>query len=242
MLILAMDSSSAACSVAISRDGTVIGGEFSLLTRGHAAMLPPMIERVLTTCGMTARDMDAFAVSVGPGSFTGLRVAMAAAKGLAVVVDRPLLGISCFDAVARRARSEIGGRPFDALLLALASKREEVFVQALNSAGREIISGQVIGPVEIDLRIGALLGDNALLYIAGDATDTVTGVLQAPNAHCRAQILIGPAMPPDAADIALVAHDISTREVSDSHSYSSGLAPLYPPIPQMEPHIDDMMA
>lgn len=227
MLILALDCSSAACSVAITRGEIVVGRELSLMARGHAAALPPMISRVMTDSGHTARDMDAFAVSVGPGSFTGLRVAMAAAKGLAITANRPLVGVSCFDAVARRALDEKGSDTFDVLLLTLASKREEVFVQARDGDGREIIAAQVLAPNEIDQRIGAALDDDARLCVAGDASEIVAEVLRAPDAHCRAQVLVGSAMPPDAADIALLAHEISSRDPDASGSYTAGLVPVY---------------
>jgi tRNA threonylcarbamoyladenosine biosynthesis protein TsaB len=227
MLILAMDCSSAACSVAVSRDSTIIGRDFSLMTRGHAPALPPMISRVLADCGLGARDMDAFAVSVGPGSFTGLRVAMAAAKGLAVAADRPLIGVSCFDAVARRASSENVDGTYEALLLTLASKREEVFVQARDAAGHELIADQVLRPTEIDRLVGDKLSDGARLLVAGDATEVVTEVLRAPDSHCLALVFEGSMMPPDAEDIALLAHDISTRDGIISNTYTAGLVPVY---------------
>jgi len=205
------------------------------MTRGHAAALPPMISRVMTDCGLSAREMDAFAVSVGPGSFTGLRVAMAAAKGLAVTANRPLVGVSCFDAVALRAKRETGGSAFDALLLTLASKREEVFVRALDGAGREIIASQVLTPIEIDRRMGAVLGHDALLYVAGDATETVAEILRAPDARCRARVVIGPTRPPAAADIVLLAHELSRWDMKGMESYTPGLAPLYLRAPDAKP-------
>ena len=171
--------------------------------------------------------MDAFAVSIGPGSFTGLRVAMAAAKGLAVASNRPLVGISCFDAVARRAENERGESAFDALLLALASKREELFVQARDHTGREIIPGQVLSPTEIDRLIGADLNEGARLHVAGDASKLVAEVLRVPEAHCRAHVVEGPAMPPDATDIALLANDVSKRGPNTSNAYTPGLVPIY---------------
>ncbi|MDA0342287.1 MAG: tRNA (adenosine(37)-N6)-threonylcarbamoyltransferase complex dimerization subunit type 1 TsaB [Proteobacteria bacterium] len=171
--------------------------------------------------------MDAFAVSIGPGSFTGLRVAMAAAKGLAVATNRPLIGVSCFDAVARRAIDERGDQPFDVLLLTLASKREEIFVQATDSGGVEIISGDVLAPIEIASRINAVLRDNASLYISGDAMEKVVEVVGDPNTERRFQIHLGSACPPDASDVALHAEYLMSRDQARAHSYSAGLTPLY---------------
>lgn len=227
MLILGLDSSSAACSVAISRDGEVIGGTTTEMTRGHAAALPPMIAETLKETGHGARDMDAFAVSIGPGSFTGLRVAMAVAKGLAVARDRPLLGISCFDAVARKADATRGPARMDMLLLTLASKREEVFVHALDGNGRAVISNEVLTPYEIDRRLGAVLDANSVLHIAGEAMDSVVNTLRGPNAACRARLILGPALPPGAREIALLAHERMTGNEPSLQGYESGLAPLY---------------
>ena len=227
MLILGIDCSSASCSVAISRDGTLLLVDHTSMERGHAAALAPMISAMLNDAGQMARDLDAIAVSTGPGSFTGLRIGMAAAKGLALSLDRPLIGVSCFDAIARRATSDDNDPGFDILLLALASKREEIFVRGLDCQGVEIIPGQVLTPVGVDERYGSMMDDGAVIYLAGEAAESLAEVLQRPGSRCHARVEIGPTCPPDAADIAILAHDAHSRDPAPPRVYQTGLAPIY---------------
>lgn len=222
-----MDCSSTACSVAISRDGVRLAGEHKAMARGHAAALPPMISSVLAAAGQTPPDLDAIAVSTGPGSFTGLRVGMAAAKGLALSLDRPLVGLSCFDAVARKVTSGDAGWDFDILLLALASKREDIFVRGLNRGGVEIIPGQVLTPTAIRERFGSMLNDAGLLLLAGEAANSLAEVFPRARSNRRARVEIGPVGPPDAADIAILAHEFFARDPARPRFYETGLAPIY---------------
>jgi tRNA threonylcarbamoyladenosine biosynthesis protein TsaB len=229
MLTLAIDCSSASCSVAVTRDMIFEAGENARMERGHAAALPPMIARALAAAGQTARDLDSIAVSTGPGSFTGLRIGIAAAKGLALALDRPLIGISCFDSVARSAIRSIGdsGSAFDILIVALASKREEVFIQGRDNQGVEIIPGQVLTPKEFAEAFGASIGDDARIHIAGEAARILGDALQRPNSRCRAAIDFGPERPPDATDIAILAQETLLRHPRTPICYETGLSPIY---------------
>lgn len=227
MLILGIDSSSSACSVAITRDGSVLASEHASMTRGHAAALPPMISMILSIAEMTARDLDAIAVSTGPGSFTGLRVGMAAAKGLALSLDRPLVGISCFDAVARRATHAVDQPNFDVLLVALASKREEIFIQGLDNRGVETIPGQALTPLDVDERLGLMMKESDLLYLAGESAPNLAETFQRIGSRCRAEVTIGPVSPSDAADIAILGHETLDENPNSTRFYESGLTPIY---------------
>jgi tRNA threonylcarbamoyladenosine biosynthesis protein TsaB len=229
MLTLGIDCSSAACSVAIARDDALVASENSPMARGHAAALPPMIAAALNATRCHARDIDMIAVSTGPGSFTGLRVAMAAAKGLALSLDCPLIGISCFDAIARRATRGSECPDFDFLLLALASKREEIFIRGIDRQGMEILPDGARTPIEIDDHLGAMneITDNSLIYLAGEAANPLGVVLNRDEARCLARVEIGPTSSPDAADIAILAYASLTSAPPKSKSYVPGLTPVY---------------
>ncbi len=100
MKILAVDTSAGSCSVAVTEDG-VLSADLNLVTaRTHSRHLMGMVESVLDLSGNTAGDMDGFAVTRGPGSFTGLRIGLSVVKGLCFALNRPVVGISVLDALA----------------------------------------------------------------------------------------------------------------------------------------------
>ena len=100
MLILALDTSSTAGSAAIARDGVVLAERAGDGTRTHGERLPRELMAILDAAGVTLRDIDRFAVSTGPGSFTGLRVGIATIQGLALAQRKLVVPISAFEALA----------------------------------------------------------------------------------------------------------------------------------------------
>jgi tRNA threonylcarbamoyladenosine biosynthesis protein TsaB len=103
MRMLAIDTATEACSVALSVDGAV-RERFEIAPRRHAALVLPMAEALLAEAGLARRQIDAIAVGRGPGAFTGIRLAIAVAQGLAVALDRPLVAVSSLAALAMNAR------------------------------------------------------------------------------------------------------------------------------------------
>ena len=104
--ILALDASRAACSVAVLRDGAIVAAEGAAMARGQAEAMMPMVERVLSKAGMKARDAGIVAVPVGPGSFTGIRIALSAARGLALATGARIVGIDGFRVAFEAAGAE----------------------------------------------------------------------------------------------------------------------------------------
>ena len=103
MLILALDTTTKALSCALARDGVVLREDGGDAGREHASSLPGALMQLLVEAGVALREVDAFAVAVGPGSFTGLRIGIATMQGLAFAAGKPLMGVSAFDALARVA-------------------------------------------------------------------------------------------------------------------------------------------
>ena len=103
MIVLALDTSTGAGSCAVMREGRVVREEASDPSRPQATRLPGELAALLERAAIALPDVDALAVCVGPGSFTGLRVGIAAMQGLAVALKTPLVGVSAFDALARVA-------------------------------------------------------------------------------------------------------------------------------------------
>ena len=98
LTVLGIDTSAAACSAALWRDGATVASERVDMARGHAEALMPMIERVMA--GTAYQALDAVAVTAGPGAFTGLRIGLATARGIALAARIPAIGVSVFAAVA----------------------------------------------------------------------------------------------------------------------------------------------
>jgi tRNA threonylcarbamoyladenosine biosynthesis protein TsaB len=144
MNILAVDTALEACSVALSLKGA--GQPFAkseLVVRRHAERLFGMIAEVLDEAGVSITEIDRFAVTIGPGSFTGIRVGIAAVRGFAIVSGVPAVGISTLAAHAEAAREAAGKRP---VLAVLPAKGDEVFGQLFAPDGTEITEAKVGDP------------------------------------------------------------------------------------------------
>jgi len=119
MIVLALETATGDGSVALARDGIVLASARGDGTRTHAARLPADALALLEPHGLTLSDVTVFAVCLGPGAFTGLRVGIAAAQGLAFGTSRPIVGISALDALGiaaldGRGASEVAGVWMDA--------------------------------------------------------------------------------------------------------------------------------
>lgn len=126
-MILAIETATELCGAALVRDGAVIAGRSVRERNVHSERLLALIDGTLADARRAARELDAVAVSIGPGSFTGLRIGLSTAKGLASSLDRPLIAVPTLDAVAesyRRQQTTEGTKRFCALIDA---KREEAF-------------------------------------------------------------------------------------------------------------------
>lgn len=131
MILLAFDTAQGALSAAI-RDGEgEVVSLFEERTRGHAEALMPMLEAVLAEAALGFADLDALAVTVGPGTFTGLRVGLAAARGVALARKLPLVGVTTLEAIAEPVEAEAD----ETVLASFDARREEVYMQAFSSRG-----------------------------------------------------------------------------------------------------------
>ncbi len=121
--VLALETATAACSAAIWLDGAVFE-EYRIVPRRHNDEILGMVDRVTTAAGVTQRQLDGVAVGVGPGSFTGLRIGVGVAQGIAFAMDIPTMAISTLRAMAARAYREYQLRH---VLAVLGARRDEVY-------------------------------------------------------------------------------------------------------------------
>ncbi len=129
MILLVVDTALDACAAAVVRTddgGRSIVAESETIGRGHAERLMAVIGRAVERAGIGLADVDAFAASIGPGSFTGIRVGVAAVRGFAVATGRPAIGVSSLDALAREAAAVAPGRP---ILAVLDARKDEVYAR-----------------------------------------------------------------------------------------------------------------
>jgi tRNA threonylcarbamoyladenosine biosynthesis protein TsaB len=138
--ILAFDCAGAQCAAAILVDSDVLATRRILADRGHAQLLIPMLVDLLNEVGLAFGDIDRFAVTTGPGSFTGIRVALAAAHGLALGTGKPIVGVTVFEALA--AAQPATSR----LLIAIDSRRAELFVQLFAPNGAQLTEPAMLSP------------------------------------------------------------------------------------------------
>lgn len=192
MRLLAFDCAGRGCAVAVLCDGRVAARRSEPMERGQAAALLPMIAAVLAEAAVPAASLDLIAVTTGPGGFTGLRIGIAAARGLALATGRPAVGVSSFAAIA--AAVPAPPRVGRSLVVALDSKRDEIFLQAFASDG----SPQGAAAQRTPAAAGALLPPGPLL-LAGDAALRLAAGLGG-----RATVAADTAVP-DPADIARLA-------------------------------------
>jgi tRNA threonylcarbamoyladenosine biosynthesis protein TsaB len=132
-LVLAFDTSAAHCAAVLVRDGRVLASAAETMSRGQAERLFPMIEELLAEAGVGWDDLGGIGVCTGPGNFTGLRVAVAAARGLALSLGVPAVGVSRLEV--------LGDRP-GVTVTAISDKRGR-FVQVFRDGAPE-------GPPEVD--------------------------------------------------------------------------------------------
>lgn len=158
MVLLALDTASSFCAVAVAgADGTVLAARVEERRTGHAERLVPMIADILGEAGLAKDDLTKIAVSVGPGSFTGVRTAIAAARGLALALSIPAVGVTTLEAMTAEARAELGDVP---ILAVIDAGRGEVYAAAVDAEGR-----CVMDPCKMPS--GRFAGDGADLPMKG---------------------------------------------------------------------------
>lgn len=213
MIILAVDTAGSACSVAATRDTEPVVARTETMRRGQAERLVPMIRSLMAEAGLALSDIDLFAVTIGPGAFTGLRIGIAACAGLALAADRPILGIGNLEAAARAVPTDaIAGK---SLLVALDSRRAELFAQPFDAAHSALSEPKCLPPADLP----ALLSEGPVL-VTGDAAETAAKGLAATRGRDEVSVFEG-AGPADPAVIAALAHERADQAGRDAP------APLY---------------
>lgn len=176
-VILSLETSTPICSIALHHDGVLLKEKSLDVPGAHSEKLMGMIETLLDECGFSIGQMNAIAVSEGPGSYTGLRIGVSVAKGLAYAKDIPLISLSTLKALAYGAKSQMENTGL--IVAMLDARRMEVY--------REIFDFQLASIRKLDSEIVDEVSFTDLLdkdkvYFVGDAVEKVCKVIEHPNA------------------------------------------------------------
>lgn len=187
MIVLGIDTCLEACSAAVLDGGVVRAAQSLPMARGHQEALAPLVARVAAEAGLGFADLDRIGVTVGPGSFTGLRVGLAFAKGLGAALGRPVAGVGALAALAE---------PHPGLVFSVIdARREQVYLQAF-SDGRPLMA-----PDALDLATAAA----RVAELSGGGAATLTGSGAALLADLLFEAKIDPATACDPAAVARLA-------------------------------------
>jgi tRNA threonylcarbamoyladenosine biosynthesis protein TsaB len=141
MLLLALDTSLAVCSVALWHDDGVVACRFEPMARGHAEALVPMIQAVCADAGADLAQVDALAVTLGPGTFTGIRIGLATVRALALTNACPVVGVSTLAVVGKCAALPPGPDP---ILVVQDARRGAVYVELLDASAAPFAGPRIV--------------------------------------------------------------------------------------------------
>lgn len=163
MIVLGIDSASAGCAACVVEDGAVLAQKSEAMERGQDARLIPLVQEVLAQAGKSYDALDRIAVTRGPGSFTGIRIGLAAARGIGLAAEKPVFGLDRF----RLLRAHHGAQA-DRLMIVLESRRLELYVMRPDGAAPEMLPPAAVQD---------LLREHPEWVVAGDGAGHLAGLL-----------------------------------------------------------------
>jgi len=226
MICLAIDTAGPVCAAALAESDAappLLASESERIGRGHAERLMPMIGELLGEAGVAYPDIGLIAVTTGPGSFTGVRIGVSAARGLALALRIAARGISVLDVLCWQARGDGGGT----VAAALDAGHGDVFVQAVTGTPAETVLPAARMP--LPQAVDALSGPDKPVTLIGSAAPAMMAAAGNPDAWSLAGT-------PDHADIALL------TEMALAGAGASPPRPLYLRPPDAKPQAGKVVA
>lgn len=156
--LLNIDTAVDTASVCLAKDGQAVQFDMNAIRNDHAAWLHPAINKTIAAAGLLVTDLDAVAVTIGPGSYTGLRVGLAAAKGLCFALNIPLIVVNTLEMMAYAVKDEEA----DLLCPMIDARRMEVFMAVFDKELKPVIhpTARILDPSFFD----TLPGTNTILF------------------------------------------------------------------------------
>ncbi len=216
-VILNIDTTTSVCSAALTAEGMILAHAEDFEGRNHAALLSGFVKKCLDFAREKELKIDAVAVSLGPGSYTGLRIGLSEAKGLAYALDIPLIGLGTLEIMATRVMFSTDDVDPDSILVPMIdARRMEVFTAAYDFGMAELMTP---GPLILDENsYKDLLATGRPVLFFGDGSDKAREVIKAPNA------VFVPDVTPLAVDMVALAERAWARRDFIDLAYST---PLY---------------
>ena len=222
MLILALDSTAIVASAAICRDGAPLASFTVKNGNTHSETLLPMVKALMDTTGLSVDDMDVLACSIGPGSFTGVRIGAATVKGLAFGKEKTVIGVSTMEALARNLL------PFEGLICPVMNARRGQVYNALFRAEGNMLTrltpDRALSVAELEEELAA---QGEAVALCGDGTDMTAA------AFTRVKLCTVPALLVDQNAVSVAAAAAAAYE-SGVRTTDAELAPIYLRLPQAE--------
>lgn len=175
--IILIETSTALCSVSIAENGLPVAYIESSEPRRHAALTAPFVQTLLDERGLKVSDCDAVCVSMGPGSYTGLRVGSSTAKGLCFGAGIPLLAVGTLDTLAAQAELPEGCRY---IIPMIDARRMEVYTGVFTPVGQELT--KTTSQIITEDSFAQELSEGPVLFI-GDGAGKCQDIIKSPNAH-----------------------------------------------------------
>ena len=178
-ILLYIDTAGSIATVALSKGHQVIASENNSTSNTHASFVQVAIEKILSTAQLKLAAIDAVVVTMGPGSYTGLRVGLSSAKGIAYALNKPLIGLSTLTLLATNAQDHTIVQSLDVnyqIFSMIDARRMEVFGAVYNAKMEEIVPEQ---PIELSVPYLENLLQNGVLVCIGSGIPKTRELLQA---------------------------------------------------------------
>ncbi len=179
--LLLLETSTALCSVALYENGEIVAYKESDEDKAHASLTAVFVNDILHEGGLSIKDCDAICVSMGPGSYTGLRVGVSTAKGLCFGAKKPLLAVGTLNTLVAQAKEEnLIPEGCKYIVPMIDARRMEVYCSVFTATGEEITETQPHVVTEESFQ--AYLKEGKVLFI-GDGVEKCKGIIISENAH-----------------------------------------------------------
>lgn len=212
--LLALDTTLGACSVALIKNDKVVFKKKEVRARGHVERLLPMVDEIIGETNLVLSELSSIAVTIGPGTFAGVRIGLSAAKGMALALNIPLIPVTSLEALAyefSNKNENFSGQ----IAVAIDARRGELYFQIFDIDNKNIYP--VSEAEAIPLEIGSSKINDKIKMIIGSGAEILTSLLVDLNINYSIEF-----QNPTAATVGQLAHIYQDRMINSDH-----VKPLY---------------